>query len=418
MKFIAHLVYKNIDEQKKMWYHCVVTLVTRGNDVMLIKNAHILTMEDKEYENGYIITDGTKIKEVGDMSQLKDENSFDEVYDAKGNYALPGFVEAHCHIGLWAYGHGSEGIDGNESTDPVTPHLRGIDSIDPSDKSFEKALKAGVTTVVTGPGSANIIGGQFAALKTTGRWVDEMIIKAPVAMKAALGENPKKTYGGRNVSPKTRMASAAVLREALFKAREYVRKHDEYNSGESKSRPERDFKMEALSEVIRKNLVLKVHAHRADDICTAIRIAEEFDIRITIEHCTEGHLIADLIKEKNIPVMLGPTFGVSGKPETKNKSYEVYCAMEKAGVPFAIISDHDVLPVEELPLLASIAHKNGVGKDACLRAITINAAKNTGIDDRVGSIKAGKDADIVIISGELLTLDTKVEAVFINGKQA
>ena len=386
--------------------------------MLLIKNAHILTMEDNDYENGYIIADGGKIKTLGNMKDLVEkESDFEEVYDAKGNYALPGFVESHCHVGLWAYGHGRDGNDGNESTDPVTPQLRAIDSIDHADESFSRARKAGVTTVVTGPGSANVIGGQFVALKTAGRWVDEMIIKAPVAMKAALGENPKFTFGPRNVAPKTRMATAAILREALFKAKEYVQKQDAYLSGESTTRPESDFKMEALADVIRKKIFLTVHAHRADDLCTAIRIAEEFDIRLSIVHCTEGHLIAPLLSEKKIPLMLGPTFGVSGKPETKNKGYEVYAAMEKAGVPFSIITDHDVLPIEELYLFASLVHKNGVSRDTTLRAITINAAKNAGIDDRVGSIAPGKDADIVIQSGRLLSFDTKVEAVFFNGKR-
>ena len=384
----------------------------------LITNAHILTMQDEEFENGYIIIDDGKIHSVGDVSAIPMEQSaFESVYDAKGAYALPGFIDAHCHVGLWAYGRGAEGNDGNESSDPITPQLRAIDSIDPFDLSLNKALMAGVTTVVTGPGSANIIGGQFAAIKTAGRWVDEMIVKAPVAMKAALGENPKKIYGPRNVAPKTRMASAALLRETLFKAKEYVRKQEAYEADPRKARPDRDFKMEALKDVILKKIPMKIHAHRADDICTAIRIAEEFDIRITIEHCTEGHLIAPLLEEKKIPVMLGPTFGVSGKPETKNKSYEVYVAMEKANVPFAIISDHDVLPIEDLYLLASLAHKNGVSLEGALKGITINAAKNTGIEDRVGSIAKGKDADIVILSGELLTLETKVEAVFLNGNQ-
>lgn len=384
----------------------------------LITNAHILTMQDEEFENGYIIIDDGKIHSVGDVSALPMEQSaFESVYDAKGAHALPGFIDAHCHVGLWAYGRGAEGNDGNESSDPITPQLRAIDSIDPFDLSLNKALMAGVTTVVTGPGSANIIGGQFAAIKTAGRWVDEMIVKAPVAMKAALGENPKKIYGPRNVAPKTRMASAALLRETLFKAKEYVSKQEAYEADPSKARPDRDFKMEALKDVILKKIPMKIHAHRADDICTAIRIAEEFDIRITIEHCTEGHLIAPLLEEKKIPVMLGPTFGVSGKPETKNKSYEVYVAMEKANVPFAIISDHDVLPIEDLYLLASLAHKNGVSLEGALKGITINAAKNTGIEDRVGSIAKGKDADIVILSGELLTLETKVEAVFLNGEQ-
>lgn len=385
--------------------------------MLLIKNAHILTMEESEFENGYIIAEDGKIKALGAMNELNiTEDRCDDVYDANGAYALPGFVEAHCHVGMWSYGHGSESADGNESSDVVTPQLRAIDSINPFDLSLSKALHAGVTTVVTGPGSANIIGGQFAAIKTGGRWIDEMIIKAPVAMKAALGENPKKAHGSKG-APKTRMASAAIMREAFFKAKEYVRKQDAYLADNTKPCPEPDFKMEALAEVIRKNIPLKVHAHRADDICTAIRIAEEFDIRLTIEHCTEGHLIAPYLAEKKIPVMLGPTFGVSDKPETKNTSYEVYTEMEKAGISFAIITDHDVNPIEDLYLFATLCHKNGLSKMGALRGITINAARNTGIDDRVGSLAPGKDANVVILSGELLSLDTKVEAVFLDGRQ-
>ncbi len=386
--------------------------------MLLIKNAHILTMEDAEYENGYIIINSEKIHSLGAMEDLCEaENSFDEIYDADGAYALPGFVDAHCHIGLWAEGAGSEGADGNESSDPVTPQLRAIDAIDPFDLAFSEALMAGVTTAVSGPGSANVIGGQFAALKTGGRWVDEMIFRAPVAMKAALGENPKKTHGPQGRSPKTRMATAAILREALFKAKEYVRKQDAYLAGEETSRPEPDFKMEPMADVIRRRLPLEVHAHRADDICTAIRIAEEFDIRLILVHCTEGHLIAPLLAEKQLPLMLGPAMDCRTKPELKNKSYEVYCAMEEAGVPFAIISDHNVMPMSELYLLASLIHKYGVSRDAALRGITINAAKSIGIDDRVGSLAPGKDADIVIQSGELLTIGASVDAVFLNGKR-
>ena len=382
--------------------------------MLLIKNAHILTMEEAEFENGYIVVEDDKIKDIGDMKNLTSpESSFEEVFDAKGAYALPGFIDAHCHVGLWAYGRSSDGNDGNESTDSVTPYLRAIDAIDHTDLSFKNARLAGVTTVVTGPGSANIIGGQFVALKTAGRWVDEMILKAPIAMKGALGQNPKKA----DKAPKTRMASAAILREALFKAREYARKQDSYEAGESSTRPERDFRLEALADVVRGRLIMQIHAHRADDICTAIRIADEFGIRLAITHCTEGHLIAPLLEEKKYPVLLGPTFGVSGKPETKNKSYELYTETEKRGVPFAIITDHDVLPIEELYLFASIAHKNGLSKMGALRGITINAARSMGLDDRVGSLAVGKDADIVIQSGKLLSLETVTEAVFINGKR-
>ena len=382
----------------------------------LIQNAHVLTMAGAEFETGYILIKDTKIEAVGDMKNVPD-GPFDEVFDACGAYALPGFIDAHCHAGLWEEGAGAEGDDGNEDTDPILPHLRAIDAVNPFDKAFSEALSQGVTTVVTGPGSANVIGGQFAALKTAGSYVDEMIVKAPVAVKAALGENPKMVYGGKKQSPSTRMATAAVLREALFEAKEYVRVWDEYTSGKEEDRPELDFKQEALADVIRKKLPLKVHAHRADDICTAIRIAEEFDINITLEHCTEGHLIAPLLKEKNLPIMLGPTLGGRTKPELRNMSFETYSVLEKAGIPFAIITDHPEIPLNRLYLCAALAYQSGISAETALSAITANAAKNVGIFDRVGSLEPGKDADIVIHSGTLLSLDAKIDAVFLNGKR-
>ncbi len=385
----------------------------------LIKNAHILSMEGQEFENGYIIIDGETIHSLGDMADCKEkEQNFSEVYDAQGAYALPGFIDAHCHVGLWEEGAGAEGDDGNEDTDPILPQLRAIDAINPFDAAFSEALAAGVTTVVTGPGSANVIGGQFAALKTAGRYVDEMVIRAPLAIKAALGENPKMVYGEKKQSPSTRMATAAVLREALFDAKEYVRRWDEYHADEKETdRPELDFKLEVLSDVIRRKLPLKIHAHRADDICTAIRIAEEFHIDITLEHCTEGHLITSLLQEKKLPVMLGPTLGGRTKPELRNMTFDTYRIFEETGIPFAIITDHPEIPLNRLYLCAALAHQSGVSAQTALAAITIQAAKNLNLQDRIGSLAPGKDADIVIHSGDLLSLDATIKTVFLNGKQ-
>ncbi|MBQ4517778.1 MAG: amidohydrolase [Clostridia bacterium] len=386
--------------------------------MILIKNANVITMEGQNYPNGYIIIDNNCIKSVGNMTELPcSVENFDEAFDAEGAMALPGFIDAHCHIGMWEEGAGSEGSDGNEATTPVTPELRAIDSVNPADMSFSEALASGVTTVVTGPGSANVIGGQFAALKTAGRWVDEMIIKEPIAVKAALGENPKKVYGGKKESPATRMASAAVLRKALFSAKEYALKWDAYHNGERKDRPEFDFKMETLAQVIRGILPLKVHIHRADDIATAIRIADEFGIKITLEHCTEGHLILPLLKEKNLPIILGPTLGSRSKPELKNMSFDIYKAFEDADIPFSIMTDHPEIPIDRLYLCAALAHQSGIKKETALAAITINAAKHVGLENRIGSLASGKDADIVIMSGELFTLNAKVKAVFLNGQQ-
>lgn len=382
----------------------------------LIKNAHIVTMEGSDFEHGYLLIDGDKIAAVGDMNDAP--ASADEIIDADGLYLLPGFVDAHCHVGMWEESIGEAGADGNEETAPITPQLRAIDAINPFDEAFENARKAGVTTVVTGPGSANVLGGQFAALKTDGICVDEMIIKAPVAQKAALGENPKASYGAKNQAPMTRMASVALLRETLLKAKEYARKWDTYNQNPKKEeRPELDFQLESLLPVIRKEIPLKVHAHRADDICTAIRIGEEFEIRVTLEHCTEGHLIADILKDKNLPITLGPTLGSKSKPELSNLSYSVYTELEKRGVDFAIMTDHGEIPIQELYLCAMLAVRAGITKETALRAITVHAAKNAGIDDRVGSIRAGKDADILLMRGEPMTFDARIEKVFIGGKQ-
>ncbi len=383
----------------------------------LLKNARIFTMENEVIENGYVIIKEDKIYSVGSMDDLKSDDTFSYVYDVGGNMLIPGFVDAHSHIGLFEEGVGDVGMDGNEDTSPVTPQLRAIDAINPFDSAFSDAKRGGVTTVVTGPGSANVIGGQFAAIKTLGKCVDEMIIKEPVAIKAALGENPCSVYAQRKEAPVTRMATAAILREALFEAREYNEKIKKYESDtENEDKPELDFKSQSLLGVINREIPLKVHAHRADDICTAIRIAEEFNILITLEHCTEGHLICDILKKKNIPIMLGPTLGSKSKLELKNLSFDIYKCLEDAGVDFAIVTDHPEITEDNLYLCAALAVKHGLSKDTALKSITINAAKNTGIDKRVGSIKEGKDADLVIISGELFSLDSKIENVFINGQ--
>lgn len=382
----------------------------------LIRNARIITMEKKDYENGYLIIDGTKIAAIGDMKSLdRDEASFDEVHDANGALALPGFIDAHCHIGLWEEGAGQEGADGNEEGEQILPQLRAIDGVNPADFAFSEALAGGVTTVVTGPGSGCVIGGQFAALKTSGSYLEEMLIKAPVALKAALGENPKKDAAGK--FPATRMGTAALLRETLFNAAEYVHRQEAYEKNPEGDRPTPDFKNEVLAQVIRRELPLKVHVHRADDICTAIRIAEEFNIRITLEHCTEGHLLLPLLAQKKLPVLLGPAISNRSKPELKNKTAKIHKALADAGIPFALITDHPEQPIQTLYLTAALVHREGVEGRTALEAITINAAKAADLADRVGSLAPGKDADIVLHRGELFTLDAKIEAVFINGEK-
>ncbi|WP_094550713.1 amidohydrolase [Petroclostridium xylanilyticum] len=386
--------------------------------MLLIKNGKILTMDGTDYENGYVLIDNGKIAGVGSADTF-DESQFsiDKIIDAQGGYVLPGFIDAHCHVGMWEDSVGFEGDDGNEDTDPVTPHLRAIDAINPNDRAFEEARETGVTTVVTGPGSANVIGGQFAAIKTYGRRIDEMILKEPIAMKVAFGENPKTVYHQKNQSPVTRMATAAILRESLMKARDYKRTMDEYNADpEENDKPDFDFKMESLLKVLNKEIPLKAHAHRADDIFTALRIAREFNLNITLEHCTEGHLIADYLKEEAIPVNVGPSLSDRSKVELKHLTFKTPGILAKEGLSVAIITDHPVTPIQYLPLCAALAVREGMDEYEALKAITINAANNCGIDDRVGSIKAGKDADITIFNGHPLDFRTRAEYVLINGK--
>ena len=388
--------------------------------MLLIKNARLLTMAGNEYENGYIAAEAGKITALGGDAAEADRleaAGCSEVLDAKGFYVLPGFIDAHCHVGMCEDGVGFEGEDTNEMTDPITPQLRAIDGIYHADRAFIEARENGITTVVTGPGSANVIGGQFAALKTYGRSVEDMILKEPVAMKVAFGENPKTVYHEKRQSPMTRMATAAILRESLMKAREYMQMLDDYScDSENFDRPDYDMKLEALMRVLKGEMPLKAHAHRADDILTALRIAREFNIKMTIEHCTEGHLITDILLEGNTPVITGPFLTDRSKIELKNQSVKSPGILSGAGLKIAIMTDHPCTPVQYLPLCAAVAVKEGMDEQEALKAITINAAEITGISDRVGSLETGKDADIIILDGPPLELKTKVLYTIINGQ--
>lgn len=380
-----------------------------------IINGHVITMEGKEYANGTILIDGKKIKKVGDSKSVKVPKGA-EVIDAEGRLVLPGFVDAHSHLGMWEESIGFEGADGNEATDPVTPNLRAIDSVYPFDIQFEESRAAGVTSVVTGPGSANVIGGTFVAIKTKGTCVDNMVIKDPVAMKCAFGENPKRVYGeGRNAAPSTRMGTAAILRETLDSALDYMRRVDAAKKDPNK-RPGFDAKMEAMLPVVRKQLPLKCHAHRSDDIQTAIRIAKEYGLKITLDHCTEGHLIVEDLKAAGFGVITGPSYGSRTKHELKNKTFETPGILNRAGIKVAIMTDSPVGLECDLPLFTAMAVKSGMDRMEALKAITIYAAEITDIDDRVGSIKAGKDADIVIWDEDPLSVNFATYAVLIDGE--
>ncbi len=385
--------------------------------MLYIKNAKILTMTGVDYESGFIgIRDG-KISAIGNMAFMPESEASDTVIDAKEMVLIPGLVDSHSHIGMIEDSVGFEGDDVNEMTDPVTPHLRAIDGIFHADRAFEEARQNGVTTVVTGPGSANVIGGQFAALKTYGRTVDEMVIKAPCAMKIAFGENPKTVYHEKHQAPTTRMATAAVLREQLFKAREYLDALTDYeNDKEENDKPEFDMKLNAMIPVIKGELVVKAHAHRADDILTAIRIAKEFNLDITLDHCTEGWLIADILKNYGYDVILGPILTDRSKIELRNQSLKAPGILAKAGVNVSIMSDHPEVPNQHLMLCATLAHREGMAQGDALKAITINAAKSVRLEKRIGSLEVGKDADMVLYTSHPFDYMSKVKMTFINGR--
>lgn len=404
---------------------------------MLIINGKIFTMEDSEYEkmgiqepekkwileketvirrktkiyeNGYVRINGKHIEEVGEMSQLRPLTRKEEVLDVRGAWVLPGIIESHCHIGISEEKIGMIGDDCNEGTTPVTPALRAIDAVNPMDAAFHDAIEAGITSVMVGPGSANVVGGQFLFMKTHGRCIDEMVVKNPAAMKVAFGENPKTCYGDKDEYPATRMGVAALLRKTLFEATQY--KKDK----ESGKLEKVDFDMEPWLAVLNKEISLKAHAHRADDIQTAIRIAKEFDLRMTLDHGTESHLVVEQVKASGYPVIVGPDLTSRSKPEVQNMNFKTNRILKEHDVLFSIMTDHPVSMIQYLPLCAGLAVKQGLPMEEGLKAITINAARICGVADRVGSLKKGKDADIAIFSGNPMEVFTRTLYTIINGE--
>ena len=377
--------------------------------MLLIKGGLVKTITQGDLPDGKILIEGGKILAVG---REIDAPAGCEVFDASGKLITPGLVDAHTHIGLDESAIRWEGADYNERSDPVTPEMRGIDGLNPMDEAFSLALAGGVTSAVTGPGSANVIGGTFLAVKLYGKCVDEMVLRNPVAMKVAFGENPKGCYGQNgNKMPVTRMGIAALLRQTLNKAQNYLQER------ESDKPCPRDLKMEALLPVLRKEIPLKVHAHRADDILTALRIAKEFDIDVTLDHCTEGHLIVDQLVKAGRPVLVGPTFGSKSKYELKNKTFRTPGILADAGLEVCIITDAPVIPLQHLSLAAGLAMREGMKEEDAWRAITVNPAHVAGIDGRVGSLEPGKDADIAVFDGNpLREIQAKAVQVFVNGR--
>ncbi len=382
---------------------------------MLIQNAKIITMEETDYENGYLQVENGLIKSVGNMEDCPDDL---EIIDAKGGLLLPGFIDAHSHLGMWEDSLGFEGDDGNEDTEPVTPQLRAIDAVNPLDKCFQEAVSAGVTTVLTGPGSANPVAGVWCAVKTSGRRIDDMVLDASVGMKFALGENPKSVYHGKNQTPVTRMATAALIREQLAKAKRYLndKRLAEQNS-EDYDEPEYDIKCEALLPVLNRDMKAIFHAHRADDIFTAIRLSKEFDLDYVLVHCTEGHLIADVLRAEQAKVVTGPFLCDRSKPELSGLNPKNSAILWNAGVENAICTDHPVTPIQYLPLCAAIAEAEGLSYRHALESITIVPAKIFGLQDRVGSIKPGKQADLLLFDTDPLAVCARPKLVLIDGKR-
>ena len=373
---------------------------------MLFKNATIYTMEQEPFVGDFKIDKGV-FTEVGKNLTA---NEGEDVQDLNGLYVFPGLVESHCHLGMEETAIRFEGDDVNEITDPITPNMRGIDGCNPMDETIESALKGGVTTVAAGPGSANVLGGTFFAYKTKGNCIDEMTIKNPIAMKAAFGENPKRCYQGKKID--TRMQISALLRETLEKTKEYMKKKED---GKDVAY---DQKLEAMIPVVKRELPLKCHAHRADDILTAIRIAKEENIKITLDHVTDARSILPQIKESGFPCICGPALTHKSKFELANMSFETPNELYKAGILFSIITDSPVIPQQYLSLSAALAAKAGLPEYEAIKAITINPAKILGLDNRVGSIKVGKDADFVICTKNILDTQNEITAVYVDGKKA
>lgn len=375
--------------------------------MILLKNVKIYTMNNQIINNGCILIKDGKIEKVSEKIEVKEDY---QVYDLEGMIVTPGLIDAHCHLGMFEDSIGFEGSDGNEMTNPITPELRAIDGINPMDRTFNDAIKGGVTTVSTGPGSANVIGGQFATIKTLGKRIDDMIIEEPSAIKCAFGENPKRVYNEKSKSPSTRMAIAAELRKTLYSVLEYNAKIRRGDDGKF------DFKLKSLLPLINNEIPLKAHAHRADDILTAIRIAKEFDLDLTLDHCTEGHLIVDILAKEKYPTIVGPTFGERSKFELKNKSFKTPGILNKAGVKVAIMTDSPVIPLEHLNMCAALAVKSGMDELEALKAITIYPAEILKIENRVGSITEGKDADLVVWDKHPFDIQSKAVYTIIDGK--
>ncbi|MBQ8527523.1 MAG: amidohydrolase [Lachnospiraceae bacterium] len=382
--------------------------------MIAIVNAMIFTMEEIGIiKKGTVLVDGSVIRDVGENLEIPPQA---RVIDARGNKLFPGFIEPHCHMGITEEKKGREGDDCNECVNPLTPYLRAVDAINPMDAAFHNAVAAGITSAMVGPGSSNVVGGQFAFVKTHGRCIDDMVRLAPAAMKVAFGENPKMNYGMSDKSPYTRMAIASMLREELLHARNYVTKYPHTPEPGKEENISDEFRYGCYRDVFSGKIPLKVHAHRADDILTAIRIAKEFGLEITLDHCSEGHLIAPQIKDAGFPAVIGPDLASRNKIEVQNMAFKTAGELEKNGVTVAVTTDHPVSLIQSLPLCAALAVKEGLPLESGLKALTISAARICRMDHQVGSIKKDKLADLVLFKGHPFDIFSKVLFTMIDGE--
>ncbi|MDN5811534.1 MAG: amidohydrolase [Arthrobacter sp.] len=372
--------------------------------LLAIINAHVVPIEAEPYDGAVVVRDGRIEASGPDIVVPSDA----EIVDADGQWLLPGFIDAHVHLGMHPEGEGDASADVNEMTDPIMAAVRAIDAVDPFDPGFDDALAGGITTVNVNPGSGNPVGGLAVAIHTHGRYIDEMVLRSPSGLKSALGENPKRVYGEKKQTPSTRLGTAMVIRKAFIEAQNYMAKAD----------PEAiDPRLEALAMVLRREIPWRQHCHRTDDVATAIRLAEEFGYDLVIDHGTEAHLIADLLAERNIPVLIGPLFTTKSKVELRGRSLANPGKLHDAGVEISVITDHPVVPINFLVHQCTLAVKEGLDPVTALRSITINPARVLGLADRLGSIEAGKDADLVLWSGDPLDVMQRAQQVFIGGRK-
>jgi imidazolonepropionase-like amidohydrolase len=379
----------------------------------ILKGGRVLTMAGQTFDPGYVLIENGKISAIGPLADLPQPAPDADVVDLRGKWIVPGLIDAHTHVGIGEQGFGREGMDTNETTDPVTPQVRAIDATNPDDEAFRDALAAGVTAVNVMPGSANVVGGLAFAVKTYGSRIDQMVLRNPTGMKAAMGENPKRTHGDAKRMPSTRLGIAALFRDLCVRTQNYMAKQAQAEPGKP---IERDLRLEQMALVLRREIPMRIHAHRADDILTALRIRDEFGFDMVLDHSTEAFKMPDELLRRNIPAVVGPTLTSRYKVELRERNLKTAGLLVRAGVKVALTTDHWVVPIQHLLLGLMLSVREGLDRDEALKLVTINPAEILGIADRVGSIAPGKDADLAVFSGDPLDIMQRVVRVYLDGE--